>query len=306
MGICESKTQMPTQNMQNTFDGRNNKNAKLNTQNFGNQENRSNIQSNNNTFNNELEMDTRNKSVQINIINKAIKSVCKIIIKSNPEDIYATGFFMKVSDTKKYLITNNHVISKKNIKDDIEIEIYNQKKMKLNLNNRMIKFFPFPKDITIIEIKKNDEIYNDISFLDYDTNDIRGYENMYQNVPIFTIQHPNGENAEYGCGSLVNIYSFEFDHDISTEKGASGSPIILYTKNINSIQVIGIHKKANYTKNLNSGTFIGEIFSNENDNNYIIAEIEIKDEDVCKDIRIINSFEEHMRENEIPWGIIKE
>ena len=178
--------------------------------------------------------------------------------------------------------------------------------MKLNLNNRMIKFFPFPKDITIIEIKKNDEIYNDISFLDYDTNYIRGYENMYQNVPIFTIQHPNGENAEYGCGSLVNIYSFEFDHDISTEKGASGSPIILYTKNINSIQVIGIHKKANYTKNLNIGTFIGEIFSNENDNNYIIAEIEIKDEDVYKDIRIINSFEEHMRENEIPWGIIKE
>ena len=34
-----------------------------------------------------------------------------------------------------------------------------------------------------------------------------------------------------------------------------------------------------------------------NDKNYIIAEIDIKEEDINKDIRIINSFEEYKREN---------
>ena len=74
---------------------------------------------------------------------------------------------------------------------------------------------------------------------------------------------------------------------------------MLLTQNVNSIQVIGIHKEANYDKKLNSGTFIGEIFNNKNNknNNYIIAEIDIKDNDVNKDIRIINSYEKYMSEN---------
>ena len=115
---------------------------------------------------------------------------------------------MKVSDLEKYLITNNHIISKNNINDNIEIEIHNQKTMKLNLHNRKIKYFPKPKDITIIEIKNVDKIYNDILFLDYDTNYIRGYKNMYQNVPIFLIQHPNGQSAEHASGKIVNIKGF--------------------------------------------------------------------------------------------------
>ena len=34
-------------------------------------------------------------------------------------------------------------------------------------------------------------------------------------------------------------------------------------KNMNLIRVIGIHKKSDYDKKLNSGTFIGEIIKNE-------------------------------------------
>ena len=44
---------------------------------------------------------------------------------------------------------------------------------------------------------------------------------------------------------IVNVYNNEFDHNITTEKGLSGCPIILYTENENLIQVIGIHKEAN-------------------------------------------------------------
>ena len=207
-----------------------------------------------------------NKAVPIEIILEAFKSACKIIISVNQNNIYGTGFFMKLLENQRCLITNNHVISQDNIYNDVEIEIYNQKKMKLNLKNRKIKYFPKPKDITVIEIKPSDNIYNDVLFLDFDLNS-------------------NGEKAKYGCGKIVKVNDFEFDHDIETESGASGSPIILCNSNINSIQVIGIHKEANYIKNLNSGTFIGEIFKKENNNvpknnnNYIIAEIDIKDDE---------------------------
>jgi len=201
------------------------------------------------------------KTVPINIIIKALKSVCKIAIRGN-YNANATGFFMKISDTEKYLITNNHVINQNNIYDDIEIEIHNQKKMKLNLNNRAVKYFPRPIDITLIEIRTSDNIYKDILFLDYDLNYQKGYY-IYQNAIIFLIQHPNGKNAEYAPGKIININNFEFDHNIGTKSGASGSPIILFNENIDSIQVIGIHKEANFIKNLNTGTFIGEIFNKE-------------------------------------------
>ena len=126
-----------------------------------------------------------NKAVSIEIILEAFKSACKIIIRQNQKDIYGTGFFMKLLENQRCLIANNHVISQNNIYNDVEIEIYNQKKMKLNLKNRKIKYFPYPKDITVIEIKPSDKIYNDVLFLDFDLNFQKGYFNMYQNVNIF-------------------------------------------------------------------------------------------------------------------------
>ena len=59
--------------------------------------------------------------------------------------------------------------------------------MKLNFNNRNIKYFPGVKDITMVEIKNNDSIYNDIEFLDYDLNYKRGY-NQYKDTIIIIIQ----------------------------------------------------------------------------------------------------------------------
>ena len=146
-----------------------------------------------------LELDTSNKRkemgikdnipVPIDVTIKAMKSICKITIKLNGREYFATGFFMKISEAKKYLITNYHVISQKNINGDIEIEIHNNRKMKLNFNNHHIKYFPGVKDITMVEIKNNDSIYNDIEFLDYDYNYKKGY-NQYKNAIIITIQHP--------------------------------------------------------------------------------------------------------------------
>ena len=143
------------------------------------------------------------KSVSLEITSKAMKSICKIIIKNNEGNDYGTGFFMKINDNQKYLITNNHIICQNTLNKDIEIEIYNNKKMKLNFNNRNIKYFPKPKDITIIEIKNNDSIYNDIEFLDYDYNYKKGYE-IYKNVRIFTIEHPLGKSVHSTIGRIIN------------------------------------------------------------------------------------------------------
>ena len=52
-------------------------------------------------------------------------------------------------------IINNYII---------EIEIYNQKTMKLNFNNRKIQNFCRTKNLTFIEIKNCDEIYNNKIF----------------------------------------------------------------------------------------------------------------------------------------------
>jgi len=227
-----------------------------------------------------------NKPVPMNIANKVMKSICKIIIKGiNKNNIYGTGFFMKISNSLKFLITNYHVICPNVINQNIEVEIWDQKKMKLNISNRYIKYFEKPKDITIIKIKDTDSIYNDIEFLGYDSNYINGY-NIYKNNDIFTVQYPLGKDAVIASGIIVDIDGYEFDHNISTDEGSSGCPIILLNNNINLIQVIGIHKSGSYDENINSGTFIGELINYINNNINIVNKPEEKNEN--NDNAIIN------------------
>ena len=249
---------------------------------------------------------TGHKPVPLGISNKVKESVCKIIIKKKRAIIYGTGFFLKISESLKFLFANYHTINKDLINDNIEIEIWNKEKMSLNLKKRYIKFYPEKsKDVTIIEIKEEDKIYEKIKFLDYDLNyKERGYSS-YQDAYVFTLQYPSGDDISSGSGKILSINNYEFTHDISTEKGSSGCPIILLNNNINLILVIGIHKCANISKSINCGTFIGEIINEFKNNskitkkesNDIIAKINIKDKEVNKFIRIINSYENYMEYN---------
>ena len=84
---------------------------------------------------------------------------------------------------------------------------------------------------------------------------------IYKDIDIFTIEHPNGDDASCASGKIINIYDYEFDHNITTSNGSSGCPIILNNNNKNLIQVIGIHKNGDKTMGINGGTFIGEIFN---------------------------------------------
>ena len=246
------------------------------------------------------ELFTDHLFIPIEITNKVIKSVCKITIKKvgGIDYDYGTGFFMNLYDSKKYLITNYHVISENTFKDSIEIEIYNLKKMYLKFDNRYIKFIPEPIDIVIIEIKMTDKIYNDIELLDYDMNYKKGYK-FYKNLDIFSVEYPYGKHAVTASGKIKDINDYEFEHTIPTDSGSSGCPILLLlNNNINLIQVIGIHKEADYLKKVNIATFIGEIFNE--DNNYMVDKNCIKDDNINKDIntKIINTHEEKNNKND--------
>ena len=150
------------------------------------------------------EMFLGNKPMPVKLINEVMKSICKIVIQMKGGIIIGTGFFMKNLNTLKYLITNYHVINPHIGKENIEIEIWNTKIMKLNLNNRYIKYIKKPRDITVIEIKPTDEIYGDIEYLTYDLNYNQGYL-IYKNLDIFTIEHPNGEDASCASGKIIDI-----------------------------------------------------------------------------------------------------
>ena len=98
------------------------------------------------------------KPIPFRIVNRVMKSLCKIL--SNM--YYEVGFFLDFSASLKFLVTNYQIINSYN---NIEIEIWNQKKMNLSKKDRFFKYIEKPKDISIIEIKQSDEIYNDIQFL---------------------------------------------------------------------------------------------------------------------------------------------
>ena len=58
-------------------------------------------------------------------------------------------------------------------------------------------------------------------------------------MEILYLGYPFGNNLSAQNGKILKIIGFEFEHDIPTEIGFSGSPIILS----NILKVIGVTKK---------------------------------------------------------------
>ena len=194
---------------------------------------------------------------------KILKSICKL----NTGKSKATGFFLNSLNQNKYLITNYHVINRDimTLYSNVNIEIYDGKCFNLDLNNiqHNIKFYEKPIDITIIKIDDLDEICSFVEFLDIDYNIKKDYKiYLYENV--FTFGYPLGKDIECAPGKIVSISDKEFLHNCDTERGFSGSPIILASNS----KVIGVHKEGIIDKNLNAGTLLGIIgeFTENKDN----------------------------------------
>ena len=202
------------------------------------------------------------------ITNKVIKSICRITIKKKEEIIYGIGFFIKLSESLKYLFTNYQIINPNSINANIELEIWNNKTMNLYTSERHIKYFEKPKDVTVIQIKETDKIYQDIAFLDYDLNYMKGYS-IYENADIFSLKNPIETKTSCINGKVLNINNDEFEHNIPIENNSSGCPIILLNNDANpnannSLQVIGINKSLDNDRGIFLNEIINEIINGSN------------------------------------------
>ena len=194
------------------------------------------------------------------ILEQMEKNICRIKIGEEK----GTGFFCKIPFPDKdnmlsVFITNNHIIDENILyKEDskIEIEIMEEKDIKMiNLDNKK-KYTNKEYDITIIEIKEEDNINNYLELDNNIINDILNNDNNlneeYKDKTIYMIQYPKGKlSVSYGI--LTEIFEdkkYNFNHKCNAEGRSSGSPIF----NINN-KLIGIHKERYNNKN-NKGTFL--------------------------------------------------
>ena len=234
--------------------------------------------------------------------------------------------------TQRYLLTNYHVFKEINGIMELEINgkngDLNNLICKIDLNNHYVKNFEEKKtDVSLIKINDNDLlILDNVNFLNYDINYQNGYE-IYKNKDIFSLgypkinrnKNPNETQIAYGRGNIIdmsesvldsskknpeNAYPeslksrnmkasyIEFEHNIETVGGSSGSPIVILDGT--EIKIVGIHKLSVHLGNIkkNFGTFIGFIMEKMKDEknqegNFILSEINVNEPGI--DIQIINS-----------------
>jgi V8-like Glu-specific endopeptidase len=207
------------------------------------------------------------------IPDSAYISIMNSIVRIEVKNGKGTGFFIKCKIKNKLvftLFTNYHVIPKYlvNSKETIKIIYGNKinetrKYMKLDENQRFIKCFPQPKDVTVIEILESDNIPED-KYLSPDMNYKNEGFNNYSNSQFYLAGYPHVDDTyidyqgerHISSGRITKVFNnFEFEHTLDTRSGSSGSPICL----INNRRVIGIHKAGNKTMHINIGTFLGII-----------------------------------------------
>ena len=177
-----------------------------------------------------------------------------------PEDeslILGSGFLCKINiqlDIKlPALITCYHFINDMYIKNyDLLYFSYfeglQEKPTYLILKNDRIIYQNKELDVTIIQIKKEDDLYIH-SFLDIDDcDDLENYEKIY------LLHYLNGEkDVQYSQGRIVKYEdNYEFQGDYPIKEGASGCPIFDYENKV----VIGIHREDDSDKKEKPRTII--------------------------------------------------
>ena len=202
---------------------------------------------------------THNNIIPINNLLTANKATVKII----QTDGFSSGFFLKTKRNVKpfyCLITNNHVISEKeiNAKDEIHLIFDGQEKLKFNLDKeeRIIICLGenLKLDVTIVEILPKDNLNDSNFFQPYEELDELNEKFLGNDIRI--VQFPEGGEISLSTGKIIKFFETNsncFFHDASTKKGSSGSPIMLKGDD----KVFGIHRGSNQVNNI--GIFIGII-----------------------------------------------
>ena len=193
----------------------------------------------------------------IKIVQQIKNCIFRIHIKDGSN---GTGFFCFIIDQNKnrvpVMITCEHVIGREYLKNSkaIKISFNNEEKStEIKLDSSRNIYISEQYDITIIEIKKEDNI-NPNSFLEID-------EKIYQDNPVelfakksvYIIQYPRYLNASVSYGIINSINEKNImKHYCITNEGSSGSPIMDLENN----KVIGVHRAGIDKKNFNIGIFL--------------------------------------------------
>ena len=258
---------------------------------------------------------------QTEVIVEQMKSntICRINNKG-------IGFFVKIPYRSKILpviITTNQVINTDDIKNKTNISLYlgNDKTIKtIKLDNKRLMYTNEKFDITIIEIKEKEDNLNN-KYLELDDEIINYFKlnriekiknlynlkNSYYNESIYLLNYHNDKYIYVSYGKFLNMNDTQIIYDCIIKDESSGSPILL----INNQKLIGIHCNSSKHNKYNKGMLL--IYSiiefsktknnlliinkkgNNINHNYIIGEFNIKEDE--KNIRIINSYEQFIREN---------
>ena len=203
------------------------------------------------------------------------KSICFI----QKFDLRATGFFLKIEYNSKplyMLVTAHHAIPYPLVDDEKNIQIIignDSEKQIINITldcaERKILCLK-DKDITAVEILDKDKIKEKVKFLNYDSEcNYTNYMN-YLNIEIFIMHHPNCKEYEIK-GNIIKIrepMDFEFQHNLYTEEGSSGAPILLFEKSNEEFKVIGVHTSASKGKKSKIGTFINTLIEEIKNKNF--------------------------------------
>ena len=123
-------------------------------------------------------------------------------------------------------------------------------KREIYLSNKFIKYTNENYDITIIEIKKEDNIKH---FLDSDEKIFNNFNNEYINESIYILHYPLGKDINVSYGIIEKVENnYIFGHLCCTEGGSSGAPILntLYNK------VIELYLDARKSTQHNRGLFL--------------------------------------------------
>lgn len=211
-----------------------------------------------NDFLQKLTEESKKNVVRIQFGNEMISEfgtgfLCKIYINNNPMPVLITCYHVLNEDYfKKYQFL---YFSYGSDKDQTEILI--------DLNIPRIKYLNKGLDVTIIEIKEEDNL-DIFSFLEMD-NSIDVSNPQIINNKVYLLHYPKGVNdLQFSKGNVKKLTdnNINFLAIYSTEPGSSGCPIIDYNKN----KVIGVHNKRNTRSNERRGIllkFAVELFISE-------------------------------------------
>ena len=202
----------------------------------------------------------KDKNPKTLFLDQIKNNICKII--SSDKKI-GTGFFCQISfpqssSSIKVLITNNHVLADNDItpEKNIQLILYNEQSANLSIGDSRKIYTDKLFDITIIEIKSEDNLNIGDQLLKIDEqviddNAIRN--NIFKDKSVYLCDFSNKEIiCSVGLVQEISSNDYSIQSLCFNKKESLGGPMF----NSSNSKIIGIHKGSKGGLNWKYGTFI--------------------------------------------------